>query len=115
MTGFRTLLVAGAVAVPALLAGHGTGHAELITRALLLKSCAAKTGPAVNDCAGYIAGIADLAQNPPGTMKPEVCIAKVPLHLIREAVTTYIQSHPGTEGPAAPAVYEALKALYKCG
>ena len=110
----RGLLLAGALAVPALLAWPGTGRAELITRNALLKACAAKTGPAVNDCQGYVAGIADLAQSPPGGVKPEVCIAKVPLHLIREAVTTYIQSHPGSDGPAAPAVFDALRALYKC-
>ncbi len=91
-------------------------HSEdIIKRNFLVKSCTAKNPADVNACAGYIAGIADLAANPPPPAKPEVCFTgPVALKILRESVTLYLQGHPGPDGPAAPPVYEALKTLYKC-
>jgi len=88
---------------------------EIIKRNFLVKSCTAKSPADINACAGYIAGIADLAANPPPPAKPEVRFTgPVALKILRESVTLYLQGHPGPDGPAAPPVYEALKTLYKC-
>ena len=111
----RTTLLAAAV-----LGGLGLGasaHADLIKRGMLIKACTGRGSTDASDCAGYIAGVADLATNPPpGGPKAEVCLAPgIKVKVLREAVTSYLQSHPGADGPAAPAVYEALKTLYKCG
>ena len=71
----------------------------------------------LNDCSGYILGIADAAATLPGSGgKPDVCILpKVTGRAMREEVVTYLQGHPGPDGPAAPAVLDALRSLYKCG
>ena len=107
----------------ALLAAAGVGliataspaHAEFIKRSMLVKACAGKAVTDVSDCAGYIAGVADLASNPPPGTKAEVCFpAPVKVRTLREAVASYLESHPGADGPAAPPVFEALKTLYKC-
>ena len=73
--------------------------------------------PRVNDCEGYILGVADAAMTIPGSNgHPEVCIvAKVTGRAMREQVVAYLQGHPGPDGPAAPAVLDSLRALYKCG
>jgi hypothetical protein len=97
----------------------GTAQAErvdLIKRGMLVKACTGKTPGDISDCAGYIAGVADLANNPPPGSKQEVCFPEpVKIRVLREAVTTYLESHPGNnDGPASVAVYEALKTLYKC-
>ncbi len=107
----------GAAALALLLLGSvGAAHAEqIIKRSLLLKACAGKSPAEINDCAGYIAGVADLAADPPPGAKPEVCFTgPVTLKVLRESVTLYLQGHPGPDGPAAPPVYEALITLYKC-
>jgi len=110
----RTVVLACAVAAPSLL-WAGPGHAELIRRTFLVQSCGAKDVAKVSACEGYIAGIADVASQGSDTAKADVCIAKgVKLRPIRESVISYIESHPGADGPAAPAVLDALRALYKC-
>jgi hypothetical protein len=89
---------------------------DFIKRGVLVKACTGKGPVDASDCGGYIAGVADLANNPPPGAKQEICFPEpLKVHVLREAVTTYLQSHPGNnDGPAAVAVYEALKTLYKC-
>ncbi len=111
----RVILLAGVIAAPGVLCA-GSGHAdELIRRNFLVQSCGAKDVGKVSACDGYIAGIADLASLGSGGGKADVCIAKgVKLRPVRESVISYLESHPGADGPAAPPVLEALRTLYKC-
>ena len=107
--------IASAAAGLGLIVSAGTVHAEFIKRSMLMKACGGKSTTDASDCAGDIAGVADLAGNlPPGT-KAEVCFTSpVRVRVLREAVASYLESHPGADGPAAPPVFEALKTLYKC-
>jgi len=109
--------IGGAVVLAlAFLASSHAVHAEqIIKRSLLMRACAGKSPAEINDCSGYIPGVADLAADPPPPAKPEVCFTgPVTLKVLRESVTLFLQGHPGPDGPAAPPVYEALKTLYKC-
>jgi hypothetical protein len=36
------------------------------------------------------------------------------VELLRKGVTTWLQSHTTSDGPAAPAVLAALRGLYRC-
>ncbi len=88
---------------------------SIIKRSTLLRACTGKSPAELNDCSGYIAGVADLAADPPPGAKAEVCFTgPVTLKILRESVTLYLQGHPAPDGPAVPSVYEALKTLYKC-
>jgi hypothetical protein len=99
-----------------LFSAHAAHSAEsLIKRSTLIRACTGKTPAEINDCSGYIAGVADLAADPPPGAKAEVCFTgPVTLKILRESVTLYLQGHPAPDGPAVPSVYEALKTLYKC-
>ncbi len=98
-----------------LASSHAVQAEQIIKRSLLMRACTGKNPAEINDCSGYIAGVADLAANPPPPAKAEVCFTgPVTLKVLRESVTLFLQGHPGPDGPAAPPVYEALKTLYKC-
>jgi hypothetical protein len=115
MRSFRSTLLAVSIAACGL-SWAGSGHAEeLIRRNLLLHSCSSKNTADLNACDGYIAGVADIATTGAVDGTPVVCIAKgVKLPPIRQSVVSYLQSHPASDGPAAPAVLDALRTLYKC-
>jgi hypothetical protein len=117
MSPFRHILIAGVMALPAMLAWSGHGHAEFIKRGMLVSSCTGRDPARINDCSGYILGIADAAIIMPGSGgKPDVCIqGKVTGKAMREGVVAYLSGHPAAaDSAAAPAVLDALRALYKC-
>jgi hypothetical protein len=111
----RTMLRPILLAIPAmaitLAAGGRPAEAALIKRSMLIQACTAKDPSRLNDCAGYITGIADMADG----AQQRVCIPQgLSVRLLRTGVTTYLQSHTTSDGPAAPAVLDALRSLYKC-
>jgi len=112
---FKYLLLLGAVAVGSL-AWHGTGRAEFIKRDMLMQACTGRDAVKLQDCEGYILGVADAAAVLPGAGgKPDVCVqAKVTGKTMRAEVVTYLQGHPASQGSGAASVLEALRALYKC-
>jgi hypothetical protein len=105
-------MIAGLAVVA--LAGIGLPHraeAALVRRSMLIQACTARDPARLNDCAGYIAGIADANDS----VQQGVCIpVGLKLALLRQGVTNWLQSHTTSDGAAAPSVLSALRALYRC-
>jgi hypothetical protein len=105
----KPILFAGA-ALLALAAAQPT-QAALVRRSMLIQACTAHDPPRLNDCAGYIAGIADANDS----VAQGVCVPPgLNVRLLRQGVTNWLQSHTTSDGPAAPAVLAALRGLYRC-
>jgi hypothetical protein len=105
----KTVLIAGA-AILAVAAAQPT-QAALVRRSMLIQACTAHDQPRLNDCAGYIAGIADSNDS----VEQGVCVPPgLKLGLLRQGVTNWLQSHTTSDGPAAPSVLAALRGLYRC-
>jgi hypothetical protein len=86
-------------------------QAALVTRSMLIRACTSHDQRQLNDCAGYLAGIADMTD----TAQQGVCIPKgLNVRLLRQGITTWLQSHTTSDGPAAPSVLDALRHLYSC-
>ena len=86
-------------------------RAQIVHRSMLIEACTARDQQRLNNCAGYIAGIADMIDSE----KQGVCIPKgLNVRLLRQGVSNYLQSHTTNDGPAAPAVVAALRGLYRC-
>jgi hypothetical protein len=106
---FKPLLVAALLAVAATL--PQVADAALVKRSMLIQACTAHDQARLNDCAGYIAGIADTVDS----VHQHVCVPEgLSVRLLRQGVTNYLQSHTTSDGPAAPSVLDALRNLYKC-
>ena len=100
-----------AAALAALLLASPTANAAIIRRSALIQACTSKSPALLNNCAGYIAGVADTVDS----NRDRVCIpAGLKVQLLRVGVNNYLQSHTTTDGPAAPSVVTALQSLYKC-
>jgi hypothetical protein len=108
----KSYLLAG-IAVVAL-SGFGPPHraeAALVKRSMLIQACTAHDQARLNDCAGYIAGLADANDS----VQQGVCIPPgLNVRLLRQGVTNWLQSHTTSDGPAATSVLTALRALYRC-
>lgn len=105
----KTTLLATSLALIAATSPYA--HAALVTRSMLIHACTAHDQRQLNDCAGYVAGVADMADS----VQQGVCIPQgTKFDLLRKGVTTWLQSHTTSDGPAVPAVMGALHALYHC-
>ncbi len=94
-----------------LLAAAGPARAAMVTRAMLIRACTAHEPQHLNDCAGYIAGVADMTDS----VARGVCIPEgIEFATLRQRVTKWLQAHTTSNGPAAPAVVAALRGLYPC-
>ncbi len=104
----KALLLAGMTLA---LGMHGAQATGLVTRSMLIRACTSHDQPRLNDCAGYVAGIADANDS----VARGVCVPPgLSVELLRKGVTTWLQSHTTSDGPAAPAVLAALRGLYRC-
>ena len=108
----KTFLVSALAAITLVgLARPHPAEAALVRRSMLIQACTAHDQQRLNDCAGYIAGIADMADSGP----QGVCIPPgLKVGLLRQGVTNWLQSHTTSDGPAAPSVLAALRTLYRC-
>ena len=108
MPDYAPLIVVLAVAG---LTSPSAAHAQIVRRSMLIAACTAHDQQELNNCAGYIAGVADMVDS----VAQGVCIPKgLNVRLLRQGVSNYLQSHTTSDGPAAPAVVAALRGLYRC-
>jgi hypothetical protein len=106
---FKPLLVAALLAVAATL--PQIADAALVSRSMLIQACTAHDEQRLNNCAGYITGIADTVDS----VKDRVCIPQgLKIGLLRKGVSNYLQSHNTSDGPAMPSVLDAMRHLYPC-
>ncbi len=99
------------LSVVALACAATPADAALVTRGMLIHACTSREQTHLNDCAGYIAGIADMNDS----VARGVCIPEgTKFALLRRRVTRWLQAHTTSNGPAAPAVLAALRGLYPC-
>jgi hypothetical protein len=107
----RRLLPLAILAILAGLAAAQTASAALVTRAMLIRACTAQAQVQLNDCAGYVAGIADMVDS----VRDGVCIPEgIKFGILRKNVVVWLQGHTTSNGPAAPTVVSALRGLYPC-
>ena len=98
-------------AVIVVLLAASPADAAMVTRAMLIHACTSRDQPHLNDCAGYIAGVADISDS----VARGVCIPEGTRFAgLRRRVTHWLQAHTTRDGPAAPAVVAALRGLYPC-
>jgi hypothetical protein len=104
----KALLLAGMTLALGMQGAEATG---LVTRSMLIRACTSHDQKELNDCAGYVTGVADANDS----VAQGVCVPPgLKLGLLRQGVTNWLQSHTTSDGPAAPAVLAALRGLYRC-